>query len=84
MLELAVKICTDKELDEVETKDIILECMVTTLERVPSIINNNQKNGIQMMDKVIELILNHFITNLPREIKPTWCSPPEGKIFQNF
>ena len=46
MLELAVKICTDKELDEVETKDIILECMVTTLERVPSIINNNQKNGM--------------------------------------
>ena len=41
MLELCNKICTDKDLNEIETKDIILETVVTTLERVPSIINNN-------------------------------------------
>ena len=44
LLELANKICTDKDLNEIQTKDIILETMVATLERIPSIINEN-KNG---------------------------------------
>ena len=63
LLELANKICTDKDLNEIMTKDIILETMVATLERIPAIINEN-KNGKQIIDKAIELILNHLVTNI--------------------
>ena len=33
-----------------------------------------------MIDKVVELILNHFITNIQSEIKQSWCVPSEGNF----
>ncbi len=38
--------------------------MVATLERIPAIVNDNAKNGKQIIDKAIELILNHLVTNM--------------------
>ena len=74
---LCTKVCTDKELDEIETKDIILETVVSTLERVPSIVHSNKK-GSEIVNNVVELILNHMISNISINIEEKWCKPPEG------
>ena len=76
-MKLVYKICTDKTLDDISTKDIVLETMITTLERIPSIVRDNE-NGVKIIETAVHLILNHMITNISDQIENKWCSPPEG------
>jgi len=65
---LANKICNDKDLNELEPKDLILETIVATLERIPSIVHDNP-NGEKIVNTVIELILNYMIENISPNIE---------------
>jgi len=76
-MQLAHNICNDKLLFEISTKEIILETMITTLERIPSIVHNS-KNGAKIIETAVKLIVYHMITNISSTIEDKWCRPPEG------
>jgi len=67
------KICLDKSIDEAAIKELALEIIINIIERVPSIIKNNDS----LVQIVFDLLLNHMIS-IENQIEDEWIKPKEG------